>query len=129
MQHVGLCGIGGLACLLLAGCLSPLDQCLSEAGAQTREIRRELDTRRENLHYGYSIERITAPELVADVCVGAGGVTTICQRWSQEVREIRHPVDRTYEAERIALLERQLAREESRSAAAAAQCRVTYPAS
>ena len=49
MQHVGLCGIGGLACLLLAGCLSPLDQCLSEAGAQTREIRRELDTRRENL--------------------------------------------------------------------------------
>lgn len=129
MGYRGKLVVGGFACLVLAGCQSPLDQCLSQAGTQTREIRRELDTRRENLRYGYSIERITMPELVTDVCVGAGGVTTICHRWSQEVQEIRHPVDRTYEAERIALLERQLAREESRAAAASAQCRATYPAS
>lgn len=113
---------------LLAGCLSPLDQCLVQAGQEARDIRRDLDASRNAVRYGYRIERVTVPELVPSVCVGAGGVAEPCMHWSHEPREIRHPINRANERERVELLERQLARAERREAQAATQCRATYPA-
>lgn len=112
--------------LALAGC-SPLQQCLAEADQDLREITRELDTRRANLRYGYSIERIQVPELVPGFCPGPGGVPAGCMRWDTTTQEIRHPINPAFERERIALLERQLAQAQTQAAAARAQCAATYP--
>jgi hypothetical protein len=112
---------------LLAGCLSPLDQCLWDAGGQAREIRAELDERRANLARGYRIERRELPVFPRFCTDPVTGAVYGCTDWVPEV-EIRHrPIHPEYERERIALLERQLSREERRAAEAAAQCRATYP--
>ena len=115
---------GGLAAL--AGC-SPLQQCLAVADQDVREITRELDTRRANLRYGYSIERIAVPEMVSAFCPGPGGAPVPCMHWEQSTQEIRHPINPDFERERIALLERQLATAEAQAVRARAQCAATYP--
>ncbi len=116
--------VGGLA--VLAGC-SPLQQCLVAADQDVREITRELDTRRANLRYGYSIERIMVPEMVTAFCPGPGGAPVACMRWDQTTQEIRHPINPAFERERIALLERQLVTAEAEAVRARAQCAATYP--
>jgi len=118
--------IVGLA--ILAGCATPLQQCLYAANQDVLDIQRDLDAGRNAVRYGYRIERVMMPELVTTVCPGPSGTVQPCTRWSQEVHEIRHPVNRELERERVALLEQQLARAERRAAQAAAQCRATYPA-
>ena len=112
----------------LAGCASPLQQCLIAANQDVLDIQRDLDEGRNAVRYGYRIERVTMPELITTVCYGPGGVASPCTRWSQEVQEIRHPVNRAFEQERVDLLERQLARAQQQAAQAEAQCRATYPA-
>ncbi|GAB4267361.1 MAG: hypothetical protein Kow0013_17180 [Pararhodobacter sp.] len=113
----------------LSACLSPLDQCLRDAGAQEQALREELAERRANLTRGYRIERRLEPVWSMQLCAAPGtGQVFGCSQWEHELRETRAPIDAEYEAERIALLERQLAREEHRAAEAAAQCRATYPA-
>jgi len=120
---VVLAGLG-----VLAGCATPLQQCLNTADRDQRAILFELDERRANLRRGYRIERVMAPELVPALCPGPGGALQPCMRWAQDTREILHRINPELEAERIALLEQQLAREERRAAQAAAACRATYPA-
>jgi len=124
--------IGGTVLVLavlggLAGCGTPLQQCVREAEQTTREIERELSERYANLSRGYSIERVTMPRLVPSICPSPSGAMVPCSRWENDVEEIRHRIDRDLERERIALLERQLERERPRAAAAVAQCRATYP--
>ena len=115
-----------MALAALAAC-SPLQQCLSAADQDLREIRRELDERRANLRYGYAIERVPDQELVPAICPGPNGQPVSCLRWEQTTREIRRPINRAYEAERVALLESQLSLAETQAAAARAQCAATYP--
>jgi hypothetical protein len=125
LRIVGLFGALGL----LSACLSPLDQCLNEAGAQAQELREELAERQANLTRGYRIERETVPRMEMRLCTHPRtGVVFGCSEWVHDLREVRRPINAEYERERIALLERQLAREERRAADAAAQCRATYPA-
>lgn len=123
---------------VLSGCLSPLDQCLSSAGRESREIRRELTEARLDLSRGYRVEIITVPVLAPPItatpaiCMGPGQVPASCARWiapPQDMQqEIHHPINRANQRERIELLERQLDRAERREGRAAAQCRATYPA-
>ena len=113
---------------ILAGCATPLQQCLYEAERSVRDIERELAEREGNLARGYRIERVIQPRLSQDICYGAGGAPFPCARWEQDVEEILHRIDPALERERIALLQRQLDRERPRAEAAARQCRATYPA-
>jgi hypothetical protein len=114
--------------MFLAGCLSPLDQCLWEADAQAREIRDELQERRANLARGFRIERRELPVFPRFCTDPVTGAVHGCTDWVPEIEIVHRRINPEYERERIALLERQLAREERRAAEAAAQCRVTYPA-
>lgn len=126
MARVGLAlGLAGSG--LLAGCATPLQQCLRVANQDVLDIQRDLDAGRNSVRYGYRIERIMAPEMISTICYGPGGVASPCMRWSQEVQEIRHPVNRDLERERVALLEQQLERAQRQAAQAEAQCRATYP--
>ena len=124
--------IGGLAVLavagLLAGCVTPLDQCLWDAGTQTRELRSELAERQANLARGFRIERREMPVIFPSFCVHpVTGALYGCTDWVPPVEIIHHPIDPRIERERIELLERQIAREERREAAAQAQCRAAFP--
>ncbi|WP_417586561.1 hypothetical protein [Pararhodobacter oceanensis] len=114
--------------VVLAGCATPLEQCLYAAERDQREISRELDERRGNLQRGFRIERVLTPVMASGFCVNAEGVLEPCMRWEHETRETHHRINPELEAERIALLERQLAREDGRVAQASASCRATYPA-
>lgn len=125
MHKTGLLLAFGL--VVLAGCATPLDQCLRAANRDVLEIQRELDIRRGNVQRGTRIERIVMPELQMTVCPGPMGQPVPCQRWVQETHEVFYPINRDLERERIALLERQLTRAEVAAAQAAAQCRATYP--
>lgn len=117
---------GGLALALLGAC-SPLQQCLSAADRDIREISRELDERRANLARGYSVERGYQQELVSSICPGPQGQPVPCMRWENVPTATTHRINRAYEAERVALLEQQLARAEAEAESARAQCAATYP--
>lgn len=119
--------IGFGAMLLLTGCATPLQQCILTANQDVLDIQRELDERRNNIRRGYAIERILVPEFAAVMCPGAGGLLTPCTRWVQETQEIHHRINPALEQERVALLERQLQREQINAERATAQCRATYP--
>lgn len=114
--------------ILATGCATPLQQCLYAANQDVLDIQRELDERRVSVRTGYRIERILAPELVTETCPTPGGTWVPCTHWSQEVQEIHHRINPALEAERVALLERQLERAQRRAVQAEAQCRATYPA-
>lgn len=125
-MRIGLVfGAGALA--VLAGCATPLQQCLYHAEQSTREIERELSERYANLSRGYSVEQILVPRLETFDCGNSTTGPRLCQRWEQDVEQIRHRIAPELERERVELLERQLARERPRAEAAAAQCRATYP--
>lgn len=112
---------------LLSGCASDLGRCLNMASQEAREIRRELEEARRAERFGYRIERIMAPEIVPAICMGPEEVPEHCDRWSYETQEIRHPINRARERERIALLEERLERAEAREARASEECRARYP--
>lgn len=116
------------AAMLLGGCLSPLDQCLYQAEAQARELRAELAERRANLTRGYRIERRELPVFPRFCTDPATGAIYGCTDWVPEIEIVHRPINPEIERERIALIERQLAREERRASEAATQCRATYPA-
>lgn len=119
-------GLGGL---VLAGCATPLQQCLYEAEHPARVLERELAESYASLSRGYSIERVVVPRLVRDICVRPNGQAVPCTHWEQDVSEVHHRIDRRNEQERIALLERQLERARAEATSGAAQCRATYPES
>ena len=116
-----------VALALLAGCATPLEQCLYQADRDRLSVQRELDERRQSLQRGFSIERVSVPVMVPSLCGGAGVTPSACLRMETDTQEILHPINPAFEAERIALLERQLARAQAQQAAAAAQCRATHP--
>lgn len=126
MQRSTLWMVLGL--VVLAGCASPLEQCLRQANQDVLEIQRELDIRRGNVQRGTRIERVIMPEMQMAFCPGPQGRMVPCQRWVQETQEIHHPINRELERERIALLESQLARAEASASQASTQCRTTFPA-
>lgn len=113
---------------LLAACATPLEQCLSTATTELRAIERELGERRLALNRGFSVEYVRVPTWGPGLCPGPGGTSVACLRPDYDVEEIHHRINPERERERIALLERQLAREERRAAEAQGQCRATYPA-
>ncbi|MFN4100936.1 MAG: hypothetical protein ACK4GT_14270 [Pararhodobacter sp.] len=117
----------GVAMAAALSACSPLNQCIVAAEQDVREVTRELTERRANLNRGYAIERIRVPEMVHSVCGGPGGVAVPCGRWDYSIEEIRHPINRGFEAERVALLERQLVEAEAQAERGRAQCRATYP--
>ena len=119
-----LLGVG----LLLAGCATPLQQCLYDAEQPSREIERSLSEEYANLSRGYSIERVRVPMMVTRTCAGPQGRAVPCPRMDYDIEEIHHRIDRDLVRERIALLESQLDRERPRAQAAVAQCQATYPA-
>ena len=112
---------------LMAGCATPLQQCLFEADRDRIAVQRELDERRQNLQRGYSVERVVMPVLMPGHCGAPGGTALACPWPETETQDILHPINPTFEAERIALLERQLARAEADQARVAAQCRAVHP--
>jgi len=120
-------GLGLALIVLIAGCASPRDLCLRQANQDVRDIQRELDERRGNVQRGYRIERIEVPQLLRMMCPGPGGVAVPCQRWSTVTEEVHYPINRDLERERIALLERQLTREEAAAVRASAECRAAHP--
>lgn len=122
-----LAGFAGLLLMALAGCQTPIQHCLSEASRDGLAVQRELDERRENLRRGYAVEQVQRPILHPRQCGGAGAAAVTCLLLEPETLEIRHPINRTFEGERIALLERQLARAQASQEQAAARCRATYP--
>ena len=121
-----------VSALLLAGCQTPLEQCLSRADAPAADLRAELAERRANLTRGYRLDRQLVPVLETRMCTLPGPVPgsvqgVPCPGWSQEWRETRAPIDPVVEAERIALIERQLARAQGQAETQAQACRAAYP--
>lgn len=111
----------------LAGCATPLETCLSRADQDVLAVQRDLNERRDTLRRGYSVELVLRPVAWPRRCDGAGAAAVTCLLVEPEVVEIRHPINPTFESERIALLETQLARAGAARQQAAAQCRATYP--
>lgn len=122
----GQAAVALVALGLLAGCATPLEQCLIRADSDRLAVQRELDERRQNLQRGFSIERVSVPVMVPSLCGGPGATPSACLRMETDTQEILHPIKPTFEAERIALLERQLSRAQAQQTAAAAQCRATH---
>ena len=118
--------LGAAVAAALSAC-SPLAQGLIAADQDTLQVRRALDEHRANLARGYAIERIQVPEFMPMMCVVPGGGMH-CRSWDYWTEERRHPINRTFEAERVALLERQLAQAEAQAERARAQCRAAHPA-
>jgi len=119
----------GVAMAAALSACSPLSQCIVAAEQDVRDVTRELNERRANLNRGYAVERIRVPQMRRSLCLRPDGSAVPCRggMWDYSVEEIRHPINRGFEAERVALLERQLAQAEAEAERGRAQCRATYP--
>lgn len=119
----------GLA-LALNGCATPLEQCIAGANAEVRFLQEELTERRVNIARGYAIQRNTRTEMMPEFCYSpVTGMRFMCMAPVQTLHESRRPINVADEQERIAQLERALAREEQRAAQATGQCHAQFPES
>lgn len=120
--------LGLLLGLFVAGCSTPLEQCIWSAGTEVRYIEEELSERRMNIARGYAIRRDVTTELVPEICLTPlEGIRYTCWEPMQTVRETRRPINVGDEQERIAQLERALVRDRRVMEQAVAQCRAQYP--
>ena len=104
--------LAALAALaLLTACATPLERCVMGAEREIRLLQQELTERRVNLARGYAIERRIQPQMGPAWCRDPYGRVYRCIDWIDTVREFRRPINITTERERIALLERAIARE------------------
>lgn len=130
MRSVGRLGPSVLLgfSLALAGCATPQQQCVMGATAELRYLEEELTERRVNIARGYAIQREFRTEMRPDFCYSPfHGMSFMCMEPVQTVRETRRPINVADEQERIAQLERALARERRLSEQAVAQCRAQFP--
>ena len=117
----------GLA-LALNGCATPLEQCIAGANAEVRFLQEELTERRVNIARGYAIHRETRTEMLPGFCYSpVSRMQFMCMEPVHTQRETRRPINVADEQERIAQLERALARERQRAAQAVDQCRTQFP--
>jgi hypothetical protein len=114
------------ALALLAGCATPLDRCILRAERETRLLQEELTERRVNLARGYAIERRIQPQMAPVWCRDRYGRPYTCIDWVDTVREFRRPINVTTERERVALLERAIAREREIAERQIAACRAQF---
>ncbi len=122
--------LAALAALaLLAGCATPLDRCIQRAEREIRFLEAEITERRVNIARGHAIERRIVPQMAPAWCRDplTGRVYT-CFDWVDTVREFRRPIHVPDEEERIAQLERAVARERAAAEPAIAACRARFPA-
>lgn len=116
-----------LSGLLLAGCATPLERCLMQASTEVRFLEAELTERRMNIARGYAVREERQIQWFPDLCYGPRGQVFSCMEPVEQVREIRRPINVGDEEERIAQLERSLARDRRTAAQAQAQCRADFP--
>lgn len=114
--------------LVVTGCATPLQQCLSSAYSEVRFLEEELTERRVNIARGYAIHRETQVEMMPDFCWSrAYRRSFMCMEPVPMTRESRRPINEADERERIAQLERALARERATAAQVDARCHAQFP--
>lgn len=127
-RYTGICGSLALAALL-AGCASPLERCLAEAGREVAFLEEELAERRMNIARGYALHREPVVDFVPGLCFSVSlGAYHACMEPVERLRETRRPINVGDERERIAQLERSLQRERAQRERARAQCVAQFPA-
>ena len=114
--------------LFLNGCATPQQQCIAGAQAEVRFLEEELTERRVNIARGYAIHRETRTEMLPGFCYSpVSRMQFMCMEPVHTQRETRRPINVADEQERIAQLERALARERQRAAQAVDECRAQFP--
>lgn len=122
--------IVGATVLVVTGCATPQQQCVAGATAEVRFLEEELVERRVNIARGYAIRRETRTEMLPEFCYSpVTQMRFMCMEPVHTVRESRRPINVTDEQERIAQLERALARERQLADQAVNQCRAQFPES
>lgn len=122
-------GMGALAlAALLAGCASPVERCLAEAGREVALLEEEQTERRVNIARGYALHREVVVDFMPGLCFSPLlDAYRTCMEPVERLRETRRPINVDDERERIAQLERSLARERVRAGQARAQCIAQFP--
>ncbi|MFN3955178.1 MAG: hypothetical protein ACK4LQ_12065 [Pararhodobacter sp.] len=124
----------GLAVLVLVGvmggCASPLERCLAEAGREVALLEQELTERRVNIARGHALHREVVVDFMPGLCFSPLlDAYRTCMEPVERLRETRRAINVGDERERIAQLERSLARERAQAERARAQCVAQFPAS
>jgi hypothetical protein len=120
--------IAALAALaVLAGCATPLERCVLRAEREVRVLTEELAERQGNVIRGYAIESRVVPQMGPAWCRDRYGRLYTCFDWVDTVQTVRRPVNVALERERVALLERAIARERQVAEREIAACRAQYP--
>jgi len=116
--------------LILTGCATPQQQCIAGATAEVRFLEEELVERRVNIARGYAIRRETRAEMLPQFCYSpVTRMRVMCMEPVHTVHESRRPINVADEQERIAQLERALARERQLAEQSVNQCRAQFPES
>jgi hypothetical protein len=121
--------LAALAALaLLAGCATPLERCVLRAEREVRILTEELAERTANVIRGYAIERRVVQRMGPAWCRDPRtGRPYHCIDWIDGVEEYRRPINVALERERVAMLERAVARERQLADRQIAACRAQYP--
>lgn len=118
----------GLALVALAACGTPLQRCTADATADLRALQAERAERQRNLQRGYALERRPVPAFRPLLCPDPlTGAPAACLHPWPDWHEVAVPVNRRIEARRIELLDRLIAEEQARAAAAEAACLARFP--
>ncbi|MBD3679407.1 MAG: hypothetical protein HUJ27_13550 [Rhodobacteraceae bacterium] len=130
--------------LILAACVSPLNQCIRSASAEYDALVSEQQTLRQNVARGYAIHTQSEPYQTASTCTrevqrigrmpdGSSGQVTVeesypCTTTSYRTVETPIAIDTQGSMDRIAEIERQLPAARARRDVGVEQCRAANPA-
>ncbi len=128
---VPLCRVCGtvLLLVLVAGCGTPEQRCISAAWADVRALESERAERARNLARGYALERDPLPGVTFGFGLCAARVdkdTHLCLGSLLDPSERLVPINPRLEARRIALLDQLIAEERARAAQAEAECHARF---
>ena len=117
-----------LALLALAACASPLERCISDAGAGVVQLETELAERRLAVARGFRLEDRIEGRIATLPCPAIGATAQgLCTGVVENLVQRRVPINPVIEQERIIALEGILAREQARAQVAVASCRASFP--
>ncbi len=112
---------------LLAGCATPLEQCINTVQAEYRNTLALRAETNANIARGYALHTQSVPYQYTSVCYNPYVGSYSCQQTGYRTQETPVAIDVNLERQKLRELDRLLPRLEQEASIATEQCRVTYP--
>ena len=113
--------------LALAGCATPLEQCLSNAQRDYQDVLAAITATETNIDRGYAVHRQSVPYTYQGVCYHVDVGNYSCPQTGYRTQETPVAIDINAEKIKLRTLRRSVSALQRSTEDASRQCRATYP--